>query len=107
MKVKIKHIDGVTDVMAKVFTCDNNEVSLDYKLDGMSYGRTLTLPEAINMGIIKKVKANNTFREMVKGNIYPILKVEFADDNVSCTKGDMLIEIAVGNFHYSNFYATI
>ena len=106
MKVKIKHVDGITDVMAKVFICDSREISLDYRFEGMDYGRTITLPDAINMGIVKKVKANNSFSEMVKGQIYPILGIEFAEDSIACEKGDMIIKIYEGSngLHYSNFY---
>ena len=105
MKVKIKHVDGVTDVMAKVFICDSREIDLDYRFEGMDYVRTLTLPEAVNMGVVKKVKATNNFRKMVKGQIYPILGIEFAEDSIACKKGDMIIKIYEGDsFHYSNFY---
>lgn len=104
MKVKIKH-DGIIDVMAKVFLCDSREISLDYRFDGMDYGRTITLPEAINMGIVKKVKATNSFREMVKDQVYEILGVSFSEDQLGCEEGDMIIKIYEGgSFHYSNFY---
>lgn len=104
-KIKIKHVDGISDVMAKVFICDSKEISLNYRFDGMDYSRTLTLPEAIKMSIVKKVKATNSFRKMVKGKIYPILGIEFAEDSIACKKGDMIIKIYEGDsFHYSNFY---
>jgi hypothetical protein len=105
MKVKIKHSDGVTDVMANVFICDSREVTLDYRLDGMDYCVSLTLPQAINMGIVKKVKASNSFRDMVKGEIYPIIKTYLMEDSIACSKGDMIIDIGCGEFNYSNFYA--
>ncbi len=55
-------------------------------------------------GSVTHVQANNSFREMVEGNIYPILSYSFTEDDIACTKGDMLIEIEHGTFHYSNFY---
>lgn len=54
MKVKIKHVDGKTDVIAKVFFSSNGVISLDYKYEGMSYGRTIDMCEAIKLKIITK-----------------------------------------------------
>lgn len=52
MKIKIKHIDGKTDVIAKVspFT----KYKLEYVFEGMTWGRTLSEEEAIQLGIVKK-----------------------------------------------------
>ena len=44
MKIKIKHIDGITDVMAKVHKY-GNEINLEYRFEGMTYGRMLTVSE--------------------------------------------------------------
>ena len=44
MKMKIKHIDGITDVMAKVHKL-GNEINLEYRFEGMTYGITLTVSE--------------------------------------------------------------
>lgn len=51
MKVKIKHVDGITDVIAKVSF--GNEITLNYRFEGMSYGRTLTTRQAIDLKIIE------------------------------------------------------
>lgn len=101
-RVRIKHVDGVTDVAATLILAAT-EINLEYRLDGMTYGRTMTLPEAIKVGVIKKVKANNNFRSMKKGEIYPILSFSFADRGVACEKGDMIVRISCGNMHFSNF----
>ena len=52
MKVEILHTDGVTKVKAKVFITSDS-ISLDYRFEGMDYGRTLTKEQAKVMGIIK------------------------------------------------------
>jgi hypothetical protein len=51
-KVKIKHVDGVTNVLAKVHL-GQSEINLEYKFEGMTYGRTIGLEEAIKLGIIE------------------------------------------------------
>lgn len=50
--VIIKHVDGKTNVKAKVFNISNN-ISLEWKFKGMTYGRYLNFTEAIELGIIK------------------------------------------------------
>jgi len=106
--VKIKHIDGVTDVFAKPFVTDSRELILSYKFESMDYSITLTLPHAINMGIITKVKATNSFRNMVKGEVYKVLGVQFSEDDFICAKGDMCISVVKGEYmHFSNFYPAI
>jgi hypothetical protein len=67
------------------------------KLDEMLAG--------IIAGTVTHVIANNTFREMKDNTVYPILSYKFAEEQLGCSKGDMLIEIEHGTFHYSNFYA--
>jgi len=52
MKVKIKHIDGVTDVIAKVFISSDG-VSLDYRFEGMDYSQILDYEQTVRMGIVK------------------------------------------------------
>jgi hypothetical protein len=51
MKVKIKHVDGVADVIAKVSF--GNEICLDYRFQGIDYGRTLTTKQAVDLKIIE------------------------------------------------------
>ena len=53
MKIKIKHIDGKTNVIAKVLPWTKYE--LEYKFEGVTWGRTLNEEEAIELGIIKKL----------------------------------------------------
>jgi hypothetical protein len=67
------------------------------KLDEMLAG--------ILAGTVTHVIANNTFREMKENTVYPIINYKFAEEQIGCSKGDMLIEIEHGSFHYSNFYA--
>lgn len=50
MKVKIKHLDGVTDVIAKVSF--GKEICLNYRFEGMDYGVTLSTKQAIDLKII-------------------------------------------------------
>jgi len=50
--ITIKHIDGKTNVKAKVFTIGES-ISLEYKFQGMTYERELTLIEAYELGIIE------------------------------------------------------
>lgn len=50
-RIKIKHVDGVTDVIAKVIL-NKEDINLEYRLDGMTYGRTIDFQEAIKIGII-------------------------------------------------------
>lgn len=50
--ITIKHIDGKTNVKAKVFKTSKT-ISLEYKFEGMTYGRDLTFAEAIELGIIE------------------------------------------------------
>jgi len=52
MKVKIKHVDGVTDVIAKVWIRPD-EISLDYRFEGMSYSQCLSIKQAIDLKIIE------------------------------------------------------
>lgn len=52
MKIKIKHVDGVTDVVAKVHF-GKSEINLEYRFEGMTYGRTVGLAEAVKIGIVK------------------------------------------------------
>jgi len=58
MKIKIKHIDGITDVMAKVHKY-GNEINLEYKFEGMTYGQTLTVSEFEAMRMKTKNNTHN------------------------------------------------
>ena len=50
--ITIKHVDGKTNVKAKVFNT-NNKFSLEWKFQGMDYGRDLSFTEAVELGLIK------------------------------------------------------
>lgn len=52
--ITIKHVDGKTNVEAKVFKTSKS-ISLEYKFQGMTYGRELTLNEAYELGIVEIV----------------------------------------------------
>lgn len=54
MKIKIKHLDGMTYVIAKVLPWTKYE--LEYRFEGVTWGRTLNEEEAIQMGIFKKAR---------------------------------------------------
>jgi len=44
--VTVLHVDGKTKVKAKGILIPNkNEVNLEYRFEGMTYGRTLTIDE--------------------------------------------------------------
>jgi len=47
----IKHIDGNTDIIAKILIFGNS-INLEWIYQGMTYGRELTYSEAIELGII-------------------------------------------------------
>jgi hypothetical protein len=47
----IKHVDGKTDVKAKILKFGDS-INLEYKFQGMTYGRELTTLEACKLGII-------------------------------------------------------
>lgn len=49
MKIKIKHVDGKTDVIANIFI--GTEISLEYRFQGMSYSQTIDKGVAIKLGI--------------------------------------------------------
>lgn len=55
MNIIIKHVDGKTNVKAKVLMFGES-INLEYKFQGMSYGRELTLLEAHKLGILKGKK---------------------------------------------------
>lgn len=102
-KVKIIHIDGISEVLAKAVV-KNKEVEFEYRFNGMSYGQTLSFEQCIEKGYVKKVKANNNFRDMKSGVIYPIISFDYSEDDMVCNRGDMLIKIPVnGGSHISNF----
>jgi len=50
--VIIKHVDGKTDVKAKVLMFGKS-INLEWKYQGMTYSRELTLSEAYETGIIE------------------------------------------------------
>jgi len=50
--ISIKHIDGKTNVIAKIFMIGES-ISLEYKFEGMSYGRDVSLNEAYELGILE------------------------------------------------------
>lgn len=50
--ITIKHVDGKTNVKAKVFNL-NNKITLEWELEGMTYSRELTFLEAVGLEIIK------------------------------------------------------
>lgn len=50
--ITIKHVDGKTNVKAKVFNI-NNKINLEWKFQGMAYSRDLTFGEAVELGIIE------------------------------------------------------
>ena len=52
MKVTIKHIDGKTNVIAKLLP--GTKYQLEYTFEGMTWGRSLNEEEALELGIIKK-----------------------------------------------------
>lgn len=114
MKFKIKHIeDNNTEVLADVF-CIGREVNLEYRFKKMTYGITLTLPQAIEKQIIKYVKATNSFRDMVEGKTYEIKSTSIIEDDgfgAFGSAGDMSIDIGLkecpGGLHYSNFYPSL
>ena len=56
IKFRMKHVDGVTSVMATAFihgTESEPKISYDYRYDGMDYGGTFSTKQAIAMGLIK------------------------------------------------------
>jgi len=50
--IVIKHVDGKTNIKAKVLMFGSS-INLEYKYQGMTYGRELTLSEAYELGIIE------------------------------------------------------
>jgi len=56
--IVIKHVDGKTDVKAKVLMFGKS-INLEWKYQGMTYGRELTLSEAYELGIIEDEHQNN------------------------------------------------
>ena len=50
--ITIKHVDGKTNVKANVFIIGQS-VSLEYKFQGMTYGRELSMNEAYEIGVIE------------------------------------------------------
>jgi hypothetical protein len=104
-KVWIKHIDGISTVLAKAII-GSGEVEFEYKFEGMVYGQTLSVKQCIEFGYINKVRANNNFREMKKDTVYPIIRFYYAEDDVACAKGSMIVGIPVNDgMHVSNFEA--
>lgn len=106
-KVWIKHIDGISTVLAKAIIGSREvEVEFEYKFEGMVYGQTLSVKQCIEFGYINKVRANNNFREMKKDTVYPIIGFYYAEDDIACAKGSMIVEIPVNDgMHVSNFEA--
>lgn len=106
MKVIIKHTDGHSNVFAAPIIKDG-EVEFNYKFEGMSYSQTLTISQCIQRGYVKKLKANNNFRSMVKGRIYPILSFHYSTGAIGHEQGDMIVRIPIdGGTHISNFEAS-
>jgi hypothetical protein len=48
----IKHVDGKTNVKANVLMFGKS-INLEWELQGLTYGRELTLSEAYELGIIE------------------------------------------------------
>ncbi len=48
----IKHVDGRTDVKANILRFGKS-INLEWRFQGMTYGRELTLSEAYELGIIE------------------------------------------------------
>lgn len=65
MKVKIKHVDGITDVIGKVYFSENG-INVEYKKEGITWGRTMSIREAVDLKIINCPHTN----------IYPIIGFE-------------------------------
>lgn len=81
MKVKIKHVeDGVTDVIAKVIF-EENDINLEYRFKGMTYGLSIGVVQAVKLGIIKCHHPNMNpilgFENMEIGEICTLCNEEF------------------------------
>ena len=75
-KQLVKHVDGVTGVVAKVFITSAGVINLYYRLEGVTWSEDITIEQALKYGIIKLVEnkelVNNTTSVLVEKGMYNV-----------------------------------